>query len=282
MPFHIAQIGSSFAAGPGIPPVADARARRSGANFASLVRQRLAESRGGDTVHLTDLSVSGATLPQLESEPQVPHDGRGVFPPQIPQIPQDADVVLVLGGGNDIGYIGGLFEDTLRGRGILGGALAYVLGGSGAPAADPDRTTESALAARYGAVLDAVHARAPGARVVVVEYVRMFGPDASASSTEFSAERVARHREVGMKLLRATRGAALAEERKGWCELVRVDETSAAHGLGSKDPWVNGFSWGMFRAGCAFHPNAEGMKGVAELVFRKFEELGFAKPPAKL
>ena len=278
MPLHIAQIGSSFAAGPGIPPVANAAAGRSGANFASLLRQRLAASRG-DAVRLTDLSVSGATLQQLASEPQ------DSFPPQASQLPADADVVLVLGGGNDVGYIGGLFEDVLLRTGAMGRAMAFLLGGSGAPAGDADGMSEEALAARYGTVLDAVHARAPGARVLAVEYVAMMGPDASAragtDAVPFAADRVERHRQVAAKLQRATARAARDEARRAWCELVSVDEPSQAHGLGSKGPWVNGFSWGLFRAGCAFHPNAEGMKGVCELVYRKFVELGLAKP-AKL
>ena len=271
MPLHIAQIGSSFAAGPGIPPVVNAEARRSGANFANLVRSRLADERG-EEVKLTDLSVSGATLLQMLSEPQ---DG---FPPQVTQLPADADVVLVLGGGNDIGYIGGMFEDTLSSKGLLGRVVARVIGGSAAPAADPDATSEEALAARYGTVLDAIHTKAPAARVLVVEYVAMMGPDVKAGTdVPFAADRVERFQAVGAKLQRATARAASEPGREGWCGLIAVDEPSRPHGLGSADPWVNGFTWKLFRAGCAYHPNAKGMKGVSELVYQKFVELGLGK-----
>ncbi|KAK7749071.1 hypothetical protein SLS62_008466 [Diatrype stigma] len=275
MPLHIAQIGSSFAAGPGIPPVADSRAMRSGANFASLVRQRL-EAEGDSGARLTDLSVSGATLLQLVSERQ---DGR--FAPQIDLLPADADVVLALGGGNDIGYIGGLFEDTLAAAPWPARLLARLLFGAGAPRKNAPLAVD-ALAARYGAILDAAHARAPGARVLVVEYVTMLGPDVrpagSGSGEEadvaFGADRVAHHRAVAAQLLQATAMAADAPERRAWCARVEVDGPSRAHGVGSAEPWVNGFSWGLFWAGGAFHPNAEGMKAVSELVYRKLVEMG--------
>lgn len=284
MPLHIAQIGSSFAAGPGIRPVVDSRAMRSGANFASLLRQRL-EDEGDRGARLTDLSVSGATLLQLVSERQADR-----FAPQIDLLPADADVVLVLGGGNDIGYIGGLFEDTLAAAPWPLRILARALG-KGAPVNAP--LAVDALAARYGAVLDAAHARAPRARVLVVEYLTMLGPDVRPAGSEeseggsesesesgaavnvaFGADRVAHHRGVAARLLQATARAADAPERRAWCARVDVDAPSRAHGVGSPEPWVNGFHWGLFRAGVAFHPNAEGMKAVSELVYRKLVELG--------
>lgn len=265
MPLHIAQIGSSFAAGPGIQPVANARASRSGANFASLLSKRL-------SAQLTDLTVSGATLLQLLSERQDNH-----FPPQIDELPSSADVVLVLGGGNDIGYIGGLFEDTLSSApfSFFFRLLAKLLG-KGAPVNAPLEV--DALAARYGDILDAVHAKAPQARVLVVEYVTMLGPDVRpGENVAFGADRVEHHRGVAAKLLEATAKAADAEERKGWCARVSVDGPSRAHGVGAKEPWVNGFSWKLFTMGSAFHPNVEGMKAVSELVYQKFVELGLVK-----
>ena len=51
---HLAALGSSFAAGPGIEPVADRLAMRSARNYAHIVAARLG-------LRLTDLTVSGAT-----------------------------------------------------------------------------------------------------------------------------------------------------------------------------------------------------------------------------
>ena len=61
---HIVALGSSFAAGPSIPPQTHAAARRSSNNYASLL------SRGIPGSKLTDLSASGATLLNVLNEPQ--------------------------------------------------------------------------------------------------------------------------------------------------------------------------------------------------------------------
>jgi hypothetical protein len=66
---HVASLGSSFAAGPGIGPVADRAARRSARNYPHLLAARLGAG-------LTDLTVSGATTatiidaPASHSEPE--------------------------------------------------------------------------------------------------------------------------------------------------------------------------------------------------------------------
>ncbi|RYO73605.1 hypothetical protein DL762_010443 [Monosporascus cannonballus] len=260
MPLHIVQIGSSFAAGPGIPPVANSKAMRSGANFACLLSKRI-------NAKLTDLSVSGATLLNLISEPQ------DDFPPQIDLMPTDADVVLVLGGGNDIGYIGSMFEDTLSSSWV--GVTATWLLGKGAPLGDVLDT--DALAARYGTVLDAIHSKVPKAKVIVVEYATVLGPDVRPGvDVVFTRDRVEHHRAVSAKLLEATVKAT--KERAPWCERVGVDEPSRGHGIGSNDPWVNGFSWKLLLSGSAYHLNANGMKAVSEIVYDKFVGLGLTAP----
>lgn len=60
---HITALGSSFAAGPGIPPQINRMAGRSSNNYAHLLAARL----GADP---TDLTVSGATLNNILLEPQ--------------------------------------------------------------------------------------------------------------------------------------------------------------------------------------------------------------------
>ncbi|XXG94117.1 hypothetical protein Hte_000369 [Hypoxylon texense] len=264
-PLRIASLGSSFAAGPSIPPCVDKHARRSGANFACLVSQRLG-------AHLTDLTVSGATLLNLTTDPQE-CDGH-VFPPQIEGLPEDADVVLVLGGGNDIGYIGGIFQDTLGATWL--GALALRLAGTGGAPVRAEALDVDGLAARFGGVLDAVHARAPRARVLVVEYVAVLGPDTRpGTDVPFGADRVAHHRAVCADLLRAT--ARAAEGRGAWCRVVPVDAPSRAHAVGSADPWVSGFTWKLFYAGGAYHPRAEGMRAVAKIVYKEMVDWGIVK-----
>jgi hypothetical protein len=89
---HIAALGSSFAAGPGIKPQSDALAGRSGNNYASLLAKRL-------DARLTDLTVSGATLLNVLKVRQETVFG-GDFAPQLDELPSDADIVLLTAGGN--------------------------------------------------------------------------------------------------------------------------------------------------------------------------------------
>lgn len=95
---HVVSLGSSFAAGPSIEPVADPNALRSKRNYAALLAQRLGARH-------TDLTVSGATTANVLHEPQVPYPhrwwhGRATpFPPQIEGVPADADLVTITIGG---------------------------------------------------------------------------------------------------------------------------------------------------------------------------------------
>ncbi|KAI1474042.1 hypothetical protein K445DRAFT_319144 [Daldinia sp. EC12] len=264
MPLHIASLGSSFAAGPSIPPCVDEAAGRSGANFACLLAKRAGAK-------VTDLAVSGAQLPNITTEPQ--DRGGHVFPPQIEGLPADADVVLVLGGGNDIGYIGGLFEDTLNAS-WLGAFVWRVRGAVGAPMpSTTDVLDTEQLANRYGGVLDAIHEKAPKAKVLVVEYLTMLGTHTRpGTDVPFGEDRAAHHRAVCAKLLRAT--AKAVEGREAWAEVVPIGAASEDHDIGAPEPWVSGFTWKLFYSGGAYHPCAEGMKAVADILYKRLVELG--------
>ncbi|KAI0514859.1 SGNH hydrolase-type esterase domain-containing protein [Xylaria bambusicola] len=260
MPLRIASLGSSFAAGPAIQPEEDHSAGRSALNYAHIVASRV----GG---RLTDLSVCGATLLHLLDTPQ--YAGGRRFAPQIEDLPPDCDVVLVLGGGNDIGYIGGIFQDTLS-RSFLGSLLLYLRGADAAALLQLD---VDGLAERYATVLDAIHNKAPEAYVLVVEYQAVLGPDTRAGEdVVFDADRIAHHREVAGRLLEATHKAVLGREE--WCSTVNVADRSEAHAIGAEDPWINGFTWKLFREGDAYHPKREGMYAIADLVYDKMLQLG--------
>ncbi|OTA69325.1 SGNH hydrolase [Hypoxylon sp. EC38] len=259
MPLRIASLGSSFAAGPSIPPCVDKHAGRSGANFACLVTKRIPGSS------LTDLTVSGATLLNLTTDPQ--DCGGHIFPPQIEGLPSDSDVVFVLGGGNDIGYIGGLFEDTLSASWL--GTVVMAVRGTGARRWLPPPSM-------YAGVLDAIHAKAPRAQVLVVEYLTMLGAHTRAGKdVPFGEDRVAHHKAVAARLLEAT--AKATEGREDWCHIVSVAAPSEDHAIGAPEPWVSGFSWKLFYAGGAYHPQAEGMKAVAEIIYKKLVDLGIVE-----
>ncbi|GAA3384043.1 SGNH/GDSL hydrolase family protein [Cryptosporangium minutisporangium] len=251
---HVVALGSSFAAGPGIPPVVDAAAGRSGNNYAHL----LAEALGA---RLTDLTVSGATTATILDQPQRAY--RTTFPPQLSGVPDDADLVTVTAGGNDLQYLGTMLRlawaNTLRGRWWTR-PLGNVLGRRPVPVLDPDLAVDG-----LRRVVEAVRTRAPGARVVLVDYLTVLeektplGSDAPFSDAERKALRALGRRVDG--------AFAVAAQATG-ADLVKASVLSAGHGVGSPEPWVNGFVAGRRGATSSFHPNAAGMRAIADELLR--------------
>ncbi|KXG45233.1 Esterase, SGNH hydrolase-type, subgroup [Penicillium griseofulvum] len=232
----IASLGSSFAAGPDIPPqIEPYAALRSGQNYPHLLAQHL-------NADLTDLSVSGATLLNITVDPQsTPFNT--TFPPQISNLPEDANIITVTAGGNDINYIGGMIADACDAE------LQ-----SSAP------LSPSELAERLGGVLDQIHKRAPGARIFLVEYLAVLGPGTqSGRDIPLTQERIEHYRGVASGLQHAYSTAV--EGRTDWCETVPIHQLSQEHTLGSKEPWVGGFA-----SGPLLHPNLDGMKAVADIL----------------
>jgi lysophospholipase L1-like esterase len=264
---HIAALGSSFAAGPSIAPQTSAAARRSGNNYASLLSRSLPGSK------LTDLSSSGATLLNVLSEPQ--ETLLATLPPQLEGLPSDADIVTITAGGNDMGYSAGMLGDaarlTIDDRELLGMMLEAMGLKKDAAAAGPAAdgvVGKKEVAARFVAVIDAVRARAPKAKIFLVEYLAVFGPDtAVASDQPLGEERVAFYRGLVRELKEAYRDAAGARKDSGVEVVSFADLSEQGRAMGSKEPWVMGFTAeGLMVGGTPFHPNAEGHKGVAEVL----------------
>lgn len=158
---HITALGSSFAAGPGIEPLEDPTAGRSSLNYAHQLASKL-------NADLTDLTVSGATLLNVLNEKQ--HLARQLYEPQLEHLPKGTDIVTLTCGGNDIGYIGCLTQDSLMS--YLGGGQETSDSRPTAPFLDLRQLTSRLLA-----VLDKVHSLAPNARVMLVEYLSTIGND---------------------------------------------------------------------------------------------------------
>ncbi|KAI1343414.1 SGNH hydrolase-type esterase domain-containing protein [Xylariaceae sp. FL0016] len=267
---HIASLGSSFAAGPGIPPQVEPVAGQSGVNYARLLTTALNTSNNGNAgpVNLTDLSVSGATLLNLISEPQ--HWQGRVYAPQIDDLPSDADLVLVLGGGNDLDYIGGLMRES-----AAAGWVAWDAEGEEerwAPRLQELKSAE-ALARRYAVVLDVIHDAAPHAAVLVIEYLTLLGDDfIPGRHAPFDGDRTAHHRHVAEMLLNGT--AQAVEGREGWCHIVEAGRLSTGHGVGSETPWVSDFQGISVLSGVPYHPNAAGMQAIEHMIVQKMIDLG--------
>jgi lysophospholipase L1-like esterase len=235
----IASLGSSYASGPGIDPQINAAAGRSGNNYAHLLTARL------DNATLTDLSISGATLNTILNRTQTA--GGVTFAPQLEGVPADADLVLLLGGGNDIGYNGGLVGDA------------------------NSTFDDAALTAEYATVLDAIHAKAANAQVIAITYLTVLGGDViplpePGANVPFNASRVAYHQDVAERLRQATVKAV--EGRRAWAEVLDVVEPSWGHGLGSAEPWMRGNE-----EPARYHPLAEGHVAVADLLYKRLDVL---------
>ena len=246
----IVSVGSSFAAGPGLEPVENAAAGRSKRNFAHLLHESLPGSR------LLDLTVSGATLLNVLKDEQ--DAGKETFPPQITRVPSDADLILLTCGGNDLSYIGGMFHDAAPW--ILRKLLFPPL---------PSPVSEAELHSRFLDTVDALHAKAPKARIILCEYPQLLGPPevtVPGRDVNMTREQIDKHRAKCVTLQRTY--AKVAAERSTFCERIPVHTRSEGHELGTEQPWTYGFNLGLLYRMCAFHPNYDGMQAIAEILHR--------------
>lgn len=242
-------LGSSMAAGPGILPRAKGApffAGRSARNYPHLVAQRLG-------LELVDVTYSGATTANILSEPQPG------APPQIEALDGTEDLVTVTIGGNDVGYVPLLFAAGLprfvRALPLVGGRLTDQL-----DAATRDRALVE-VAESLKSVGRRLRERTPAARVLFVDYLTLLPPAGTAAPPLCDAD-AATGRHVADELARAT---AEATAHTG-CELVRVAEHSVAHHAWSADPWTTRFGLPLPWVPAPLHPNAAGMRAVADLV----------------
>jgi lysophospholipase L1-like esterase len=238
-------LGSSMAAGPGIRPSAAGapfRAGRSARNYPHLVAERLG-------LDLTDVTYSGATTANVLHEPQ-----HGT-PPQIEAVDGTETLVTVTIGGNDVGYVPmltvaglprpvrwlppvrSLFDPTARDRALV------------------------AVGDTLRRVGEAVRARTPRAQVLFVDYLTLLPPPGEPVAPLVSAD-AALGRRIADTLERLT-GQAAADTGCGW---VRAAQAGRAHHAWSSEPWTTrpGLPWPGRPA--PLHPNAAGMRAVADLV----------------
>jgi lysophospholipase L1-like esterase len=252
---HVASLGSSFAAGPGIQPMDDRAARRSARNYPHLLAERLG-------ARLTDLTVSGATTGTILDTPQrlLTH----VFPPQLQGLPADADLVTITAGGNDLRYVGSMIRFGVAGR-LSARPLTRPLGAlfsrGGMPA--PSAADVEAAARNLARIVTAVGGKAPGARVLLVDYLTVIGPATQPGpEVPFDDATLGALRQLGEKVAELFVTAAA----RSAADLVLASERSREHALGTTQPWVTGLT-SLGALDGAFHPNADGMRGVADTIF---------------
>jgi lysophospholipase L1-like esterase len=257
-------LGSSMAAGPGIAPrVAGSplRAARSERNYPHLVARVL-------ELDLVDVTYSGATTANLLTEPQYG------APPQVDVLNGTETVVTITIGGNDVGYVPALMAAALprvmRRLPVVGPGIRSAL----------DLGAREVALETVGAALrtvgETVRTRAPRARVVFVDYLSVLPPHGTPAPPLTAADADLGWY-VAEQLEEVTGSAAAA----AGCEIVRAGAASRHHHAWSTQPWTmgavgagNAVASLLNRRPAPFHPNAAGMRGVADLVVDLLRPVG--------
>lgn len=235
-------MGSSFAAGPSIPPVQSssgaAACSRSNNNYASIVAR--------DTgAKLTDVTCSGATTANILTTNQ------GSQPPQINAVTSATDLVTVTIGGNDVNYLGSMVTYSCQNG-----------GGTNCGTVDQAaiNTALGAVGRRIENVVNAVHSRAPQARVLLVSYSTLLPDAGGCRGVPLTADQRVFERTVAVRLAQAYISAA----NDTGATLVRLATASHGHDACAAVPWVEKYKPASGRT--TYHPNEAGMKAAASLV----------------
>ncbi|MEU9441676.1 SGNH/GDSL hydrolase family protein [Streptomyces sp. NPDC048304] len=245
-------LGDSYTSGPGIPQQVDANCARSDHNYPSLVAARQQVS-GFD-----DVSCAGATTAEMWR-------AQGTNAPQLDAVHRDTDLVTVQIGGNDVGFgpiistcahlaaqdpTGNPCERSYHAAGYDQLALAIVQ-----------------TAPKVARVLQAVHARAPHARVVVVGYPDLLPDDGSGCFPQvpFAQKDFPYLRDTEKRLnlmLRLVAGVNRAE-------YVDTYTPTAGHDMckAPADRWIEPLQPAAPAAPA--HPNAKGEDAMAQAVLER-------------
>jgi lysophospholipase L1-like esterase len=247
-------LGDSYTSGPLIPSQVDLNCTRSNHNYPSLVTASIHSSS------FTDVSCGGATTSDILNA------GTGELgqpvPAQISAVTAGTALVSVGIGGNDIGFtdiIETCAEDSLSSP--LGSPCEneYTAGGT-----DQLRARINAAAPKVAAVLRAVHAAAPGARVLVVGYTAIL-PDSGLGC--WPVVPIAYGDVSYLRGIEKALNSMLASTAAGnGATYVDVYTPSIGHDAckGSGTRWTEGLIPGT--AAAPFHPNATGEQGMANAV----------------
>ncbi|MGW0945689.1 SGNH/GDSL hydrolase family protein [Streptomyces sp. NPDC002623] len=245
-------LGDSYTSGPFIPRQVDANCARSDHNYPSIVAGQLRVSQ------FKDVSCSGATTEHMW-KPQ------GTNGPQLDAVGRNSDVVTVQIGGNDIGF--GTIIGTcaqLAPTDPTGDPCRRHYGASGV---DQLSVTIAKTAPKIARVLEAVHDRAPRARVLLVGYPDLLPDDGSgcAPSVPFATGDFPYLRDTEKRLNLMLRLVA----RWNHVEYVDTYGPTIGHDM-CKSPavrWIEPLQPASPAAPA--HPNAKGEEAMAGAVLKR-------------
>lgn len=251
-------LGASFSAGPGLPMQkrgVPARCGQSALSYPTLTAIRF-------RVSLHDVSCSGATTENILR-------GWNELPPQIDAVTSKTRLVTISAGGNDLGYVGGLFGATNCGfppeptAAIPGAPPKAPTAGKPFTPCPPARQNSEAEFVRVEKnmreIVARINERAPQAKIVFVTYLTLV-PTTLCRATPIVPARADASRALADRIAQIT--AKVASETGAL--IARMDEASRTHTPCDVVPWTNGAPPGYNGAdGIQWHPNIAGMQATA-------------------
>ncbi|MFT3716909.1 MAG: SGNH/GDSL hydrolase family protein [Gordonia sp. (in: high G+C Gram-positive bacteria)] len=246
-PVYVA-MGSSFASGVGDGKDINKPCSRTKNNYP----HRLAKKAH---LKLTDVTCAGATTRNI-LEPDPEHPDR---PVQINAVTPKTQLVTITVGGNDIAYVPR--TGTASCANILTGQVPSepnphcerLVWPSPFPTPESYQHVEQSMID----VVHQIHALAPKAKVLLVEYLPVVSPDAPpCPALPLEPWQVVETAQVGDQLSQATQRAAAASG----ATFVSMSE-GKDHTVCSKQPWVRGYGDRI-----PYHPNPAGNQAVADRV----------------
>ena len=247
-------LGDSYTSGPLIADQVDLNCVRSNRNYPSLVARAIGSAA------FVDVSCGGATTGDILNP------GTGTLglpvPAQISAVTAATALVTIGIGGNDIGFSGIVSNCAQDGIGNPFGTPCrdrYTAGGT-----DQLQARIAATAPKVAAVVQAVRAAAPGARIVVVGYPVIM-PDSGYGCwpvVPFAYGDVPYLRTVAKSLNSMLASTATANG----AQYADTYTSSIGHDVcrGKSTRWVEGLV--PENTAAPFHPNAAGEQGMATAV----------------
>lgn len=250
-------LGDSFTAAPMVP-VTDPAAgcQRSSNNYPHQVAGALAGQ--GRLASFTDVSCSGATTDHVFTA-----QNPGAVGPQLDALANDTTLVTIGLGGNDEALFSTLISTCIT---------LSLFDAGGKPCTDyftslgvlsPEWITQRTTW-RLVNVVNAVRAKAPHARIVLVGYPVLTPAQGTCESLPIADGDYPYVRQVNSTLSAAINQAA----NQTRVDYLDVATASQGHDVCASQPWVNGFLDDPQRAQ-AFHPFFEGQQAVAQLLLSR-------------
>ncbi|MGV9415025.1 SGNH/GDSL hydrolase family protein [Nocardia sp. NPDC003693] len=256
-------LGDSFAAGPGIsPPSMGDPCFRSAVNYPQLVAKQLGVKE------FRDVTCSGARTENILTTPQTGRSPEATVPIQLDALTPDTTLVTLTIGGNDAGLLtianqcvnnnpepdGTSCRDRLTADGVDRGAQAI-----------------DATGPKIAAVLDAIHARSPKARVLITSYA-LYTRDGGCANQPVWPRDATYLQDLIDRMAALTQ--TLAAEHQA--EFVDFIGPGAGHdGCDTLENWVNGIVARRPQDGLVpLHPTGLGEANFARIIVEQLTRAG--------